>query len=145
MKHRHLSAELLLKAEFYDVDSMRIVWHGNYVKYLEQARCALMDSIGFSYDIMEKTDYAWPIVQLAIKYVRTLQFKQEFLIKATLVEYEHRIKIKYLISDPLTGKKINTAETVQMAVDMRTMESQLVSPKCLIDAVEKHFEKDSHL
>ena len=27
-----------LRVPFYDVDSMRVVYHGNYIKYLEEAR-----------------------------------------------------------------------------------------------------------
>lgn len=33
------------KAEFFDTDPMGIMWHGNYVKYLEMARCKLLDEI----------------------------------------------------------------------------------------------------
>lgn len=139
MKPKTLHAELLLKAEFYDVDSMRIVWHGNYVKFLEQARCKLLDDIGFNYDHMETTGFAWPIVSVQLKYVKPIRFNQHFLIRASLEEYEHRLKIRYLILDPETGRKINTAESVQMAVDVRTGESQLVSPPCLIEAVERRM------
>ncbi len=37
---------------FFDVDSMNVVWHGHYVKYLEVARCALLDQIGHNYNDM---------------------------------------------------------------------------------------------
>jgi acyl-CoA thioesterase FadM len=33
----------------FDVDTMNVVWHGHYVKYLEVARCALLDKIGHNY------------------------------------------------------------------------------------------------
>ena len=38
-----ISAEISTQAQFYDLDPMQIVWHGNYARYLEQARCALLD------------------------------------------------------------------------------------------------------
>jgi len=41
-------AEVELTVEFFDVDSMQIVWHGNYLKYMERARCALLDKIGYN-------------------------------------------------------------------------------------------------
>ena len=40
-----ISKSVALKAQFYDVDSMNVVWHGNYVKYFETARCALLEEI----------------------------------------------------------------------------------------------------
>ena len=32
-----------ITVEFYDLDPMNVVWHGNYVKYLEKARCDLLE------------------------------------------------------------------------------------------------------
>ena len=40
-------AEVELEVPFHDIDAMQIVWHGRYVKYLEQARTALMRGLGF--------------------------------------------------------------------------------------------------
>ena len=31
-----------IEVPFYDIDPMDIVWHGNYIKYFEVARCALL-------------------------------------------------------------------------------------------------------
>lgn len=44
---------------FFDIDSMDVVWHGHYVKYLEVARCALLDDIGHNYTQMKDSGYAW--------------------------------------------------------------------------------------
>ena len=41
--------------QFYDLDPMNIVWHGNYPRFLEQARCALLDKIAFNYVEMSRT------------------------------------------------------------------------------------------
>ena len=37
----HTDTEILVP--FFDVDTMNVVWHGHYIKYLEVARCALLD------------------------------------------------------------------------------------------------------
>ena len=44
-----LSATTELEVQFFDVDSMRVVWHGNYVKYLEVARCELLKLFDYNY------------------------------------------------------------------------------------------------
>ena len=49
--------------QFFDVDSMNIMWHGHYVKYLEMARCAFLDEIHYTYDVMKEKGYGWPIVR----------------------------------------------------------------------------------
>ena len=33
------------RAEFYDIDSMGVMWHGNYVKCIESARCKFLDEV----------------------------------------------------------------------------------------------------
>ncbi|MDC7124186.1 MAG: thioesterase family protein [Spirochaetales bacterium] len=128
--------EIPLKAEFYDVDSMKIVWHGNYIKFYEQARCALLETIGYSYDDMEESGYAWPVVNIESKYIKPIKFRQTFTIRATLEEYENRLKISYLIYDKDTGVKINKGSSTQMAIDMKTGSTLFVSPKVLLDKVK---------
>ncbi len=39
-----------LAPAFHDLDPMEVVWHGHYVKYLEIARCALLEKWNYSYD-----------------------------------------------------------------------------------------------
>jgi acyl-CoA thioester hydrolase len=135
MTTKHLSAEVRLKAEFYDVDSLKIVWHGNYVKYMEQARCALMAFIGYNYQQMEESGYGWPIVNLQLKYIKPIFYNQEFIVRATLLEHEHRIKISYQMIDAVSGEILNKSESIQMGIDLKTGKSIIVSPACLINAV----------
>ncbi|MDA3849955.1 MAG: acyl-CoA thioesterase [Spirochaetaceae bacterium] len=141
MMNKELTIDMPIKAEFYDVDSMNIVWHGNYLKYYEQARCALLDKIGYNYNEMKQSGYAWPVVKIELKYMRPIEFNQEFRIKATLKEYENRIAISYLIYDLQSGKKINRGRSTQMALDIKTGESLFVSPKVFTDRVIKLLEE----
>ena len=104
-----ISAEIEISASFYDVDSMDIVWHGNFVKYLEDARCALLEKIDYDYNTMRENGYAWPVVSINIKYISPIRFMQKVKICATLDEYENCIKIKYAITDAGTGKRIAKA------------------------------------
>jgi len=134
--NKEIRAEVIIKIPFYDVDSMNVAWHGNYAKYLEDARCALLDSIGYNYNEMQKGGHSWPIVNLNIKYIRPFIFNQEIKVSATLIEYENCIKIKYLITDLKSGEKLTKAETMQMAVDMKTGETCFFSPKVFLEKVE---------
>ncbi|VEB42441.1 acyl-CoA thioester hydrolase, YbgC/YbaW family [Chromobacterium violaceum] len=44
-----LSHVIELEPAFHDLDPMDVVWHGNYVKYLEIARCALLERFDYNY------------------------------------------------------------------------------------------------
>lgn len=141
MQNRIISIDIDLKADYFDVDSMKVVWHGNYIKYYEQARCELLDLIGYNYNEMEKSGHVWPIVKLDVKYIKSIYFAQEFSVKATLVEYENRIRIEYIVYDKQSGDIINKGETVQMAVDISTGTTLFVSPSELISCVNAYHEK----
>jgi len=114
---------------------MNVVWHGNYVRYFEQARCALLDRIDYNYLQMKESGYVWPVVELRIKFVRPAIFKQEIVATATLAEYENRIKIKYLITDHDSGEKLTEGFSVQVAVDGQSGEMCFESPQILFDKV----------
>lgn len=131
--------DTLIDIQFYDVDSMEIVWHGNYMKYLEKARCNLFNEIGYSYAAMKESGYAWPVVKASIKYIKPCTFMQRIRVRAKLTEYEHRIVIKYVIMDEITGELLSKAETAQMAVNLSTMQSCFESPEILKDKVEAYI------
>ena len=126
-----LSCEIEVVPPFFDIDSMDIVWHGHYVKYLELARCALLDRFDYGYVRMRESGYGWPIVDLRLKYVRPATFNQPLIVRAEIVEWENRLKMAYVIRDAKTGAKVNTATSIQVAVDMKTREMQYVCPRVL--------------
>ncbi|MDO8698801.1 MAG: acyl-CoA thioesterase [Pseudomonas sp.] len=132
-----LQAEIEFEVPFFDVDSMEVVWHGHYVKYLEVARCALLDKLGHNYQQMRASGYAWPIIDLQLRYVRGAQFGQRIKVRADLIEWENRLKINYLISDAATGERLTRASSVQVAVEIASREMQLASPRVLLAAVER--------
>ena len=134
-----ITASIRLKAQFYDLDPLQVVWHGNYARFLEQARSALLDAIAFNYREMSRTAFVWPVVDLRIKYVRPIRFAQEVDVAATLVEYENRLKIDYLITDAASGETLTRAHTVQVAVDATNGELAFESPAPLIDAVRRRL------
>lgn len=132
-----LQAEIDLVVPFFDVDMMEVVWHGHYVKYFEEARCALLDKLGHNYRQMRDAGYAWPIIDLQVRYIRGAQFGQRIRVRADLVEWENRLKINYLITDVATGERMTRGSSVQVAVEIASREMLLASPKVFVEAVER--------
>lgn len=132
-----LQAEVEMLVPFFDVDSMDVVWHGHYVKYFEVARCALLERIGHNYQQMRDAGYAWPIIDVQLRYMRGARFNQRIVVHADLVEWENRLKINYLIRDAETGERMTRGSTVQVAVEIASREMLLASPRVFVDAVER--------
>lgn len=131
-----------MQVAFYDVDSYRVVWHGNYPKYLEIARCKLLEKIGFTYDDMENINHFFPVIDLQIKYVDSLVFDQYFTITATLKEWENKLIIDYHIRDAESQKSITKAKTTQVAVKMPERITQFEAPKELREKMDRLLNDD---
>jgi acyl-CoA thioester hydrolase len=131
------AAEILTRAQFYDLDPMNVVWHGNYTRWFEQVRTALMEKIGYSFQQMHASGYLWPIVDLRIKYVRPIRFGQEIAVNATIVEFENRLRIDYRIRDNASGEILTKATTIQVAVLARTGELCLECPPVLTEKLRE--------
>nr|WP_033114583.1 thioesterase family protein [Aeromonas lacus] len=128
-----LSAEVDVTVPFHDVDMMAVAWHGHYLRYIELARCALLDRIDYNYPQMEASGYLWPVIDVRMKYIAPLRFGQTVRVRATLVEYQHRLKIDYLLYDPQSGKRTSKGYTVQVAVSKQSGEMCFASPQVLLD------------
>jgi acyl-CoA thioester hydrolase len=62
MLSNSLKSSVQLKVRFNECDPLQIVWHGNYLKYFEDAREDFCLQNGISYLDMKKRAYATPIV-----------------------------------------------------------------------------------
>lgn len=130
---RDLAAETTIQIPFHDVDMAAIAWHGHYVKYFEVARCLLLEKFDYNYMQMGESGYFWPIVDLRIKFVNPARFGQKIRVKAALAEWEHRLKIRYVITDLESGKRLTKGYTTQVAVRRSDGEMQFASPAVLAE------------
>ena len=129
-------AETEITVEFFDLDPLNVVWHGNYLKYFEIGRRALLEEIKFDYLEMQKTGYVFPIIECSVKYLGFIRFRDRIKIKAILVEYENRLKIKYEIHNAETGLLTTKGITTQMAYNMKIHDSCFVCPQVFVEKIE---------
>jgi acyl-CoA thioester hydrolase len=143
VKHReengpyNIFTETETTVEFFDLDPMQVVWHGNYINYFEIGRNFLLDKIGYGYNEMEKSGYAFPVVEVSAKYLAPLRHRDRAKIRAVLEEYENRLMIRYEIRNVQTGILTTRGVTTQMAFDIKAGESCFVCPLALTEKVEK--------
>lgn len=142
MKNDKLSAQIEFSVEFYDVDSMNIVWHGNYIKYFEKARCALLEKIGYGYPQMTASGYAFPITEVKVKYIKPLFFQQRVRATATLEEYESMLRISYILQDVDTGAITTKGSSSQVAIKINTRTTCFDCPDIFIEKVQSLLKQE---
>lgn len=121
---------------FYDVDSMRVVYHGNYIKYLEEARCAFLEKKNLTYTQMEELGFAFPIVELKVKYIKPSKFNDILEVLVSLDSFDNFLTFKYEIRNKKTKEKICKAETKQMCVDVTKKESLFEIPQEIVSRLK---------
>jgi len=131
-KHSLRNHSVAIKVPFHDLDPVGIVWHGNYTKYFEIARCALLETFNYNYDEMARSGYSWPIIDLHLRYVKAARFAEILNVQASLREWEHRLRIDYLVTNP-EGLRVCKGTSIQVAVDMKTQEMCLRSPDIIFE------------
>ena len=123
---------------FHDADPVGVAWHGNYFRYFDHARCALLDRIGYGYRQMLDSGFYWPIVKASVKYIRALPFDSRITATARLLEWDYRLKIGYEILDS-AGRRATTGQTVQVAVSAATGEMHIGAPAALRDRLRAYL------
>ena len=111
-----------LRVPFYDVDSRRVVYHGNYTKYFEEARCAYFEALGMSYNDMEASGFLLPVVSLNVKFIRSCTFGQELAVEVVREANDNLIVLHYTIRDAKSGVKCCKGTTRHAAIDAETKE-----------------------
>jgi acyl-CoA thioester hydrolase len=135
-KEGAISASIEATVAFHDIDIIGVMWHGHYLKYLENARWALMDQIGFGYEVMRDSGFAWPIVEMHVKYVHAAKLGDQLRVRASLVEWENRLVVNYLVLRA-DDERLARAKSVQVAVDADSLALQFTTPQPLLDCVQR--------
>lgn len=105
------------QVRFEEVDPLRIVWHGHYASYFEDARVAHGDHYGVGYLDFYQHGIVTPIKQFHVDYSQPLVFGQTYSIEARLHWTEAaRLNYEFLISDA-AGEVTTRGYSVQLMVD----------------------------
>ena len=85
-----------ITVRFGEVDSMAIVWHGNYIKYFEDGR----ESFGSKYDLgyldVHRHNVMIPIVKVTCDYKRPLVYGDTAIIETRFINSEAaKIQFEY--------------------------------------------------
>lgn len=131
-----IDADTIIEVPFFDLDPMNVVWHGNYIKYVEVARCNLLDKIGYNYDDMRNDGVMYPIAKMEMKFIKSATFGQKIVVKAILDSIEPSLDIRYEIKDSVTGEMLFKAKTMQIGVDFHSKTSIYEAPERFRKGIE---------
>lgn len=126
---RTLTSSMFVHVRFSECDPLKIVWHGNYVKYFEDGREDFGKKFNFSYlEIYRENGLAVPLVHLECDYKRQVGHGETLRVETTLVD-DPAAKIVFLYKIHNSNNEVVcTGKTIQAFVHLEKKELQLTMP-----------------
>jgi acyl-CoA thioester hydrolase len=117
-----MKIELINKKEisvrFSEVDSLQIVWHGNYLKYFEDGREAFGKEFDLGYLDVYKNGLLIPVVKIECEYKYPVKYGDKIIIKTKYIQCdEAKIQFHYTIVRKSDNKLVATGKSVQVFLD----------------------------
>lgn len=126
-----------VKVRFGEVDSMGIVWHGNYVKYIEEGRESFGHKYGISYLDIYANDVMAPVVNMNIDFKKQVQYGEKLIVETEFVDTPAaKIIFKFRIYRKSDNELVATAESTQVFIDLNR-EMLLYPPQFALDWKKK--------
>ena len=75
------------KAHYHETDQMGVIHHSNYLRYMEEARIELLDSVDLNYKHLEDIGIISPIVSVHVDYKKPIRFDEVMQIKLWVSRY----------------------------------------------------------
>lgn len=104
---------------FSEVDSMQVVWHGEYVRYFEDGREAFgRQYSGLGYLDFYANGYTAPIVDLQLQYISPLSVNEVAVIETRFIDMAAaKLCFEYIIHRQSDGALVARGSSVQVFVD----------------------------
>jgi acyl-CoA thioester hydrolase len=120
MKDKELHTLTEIPVRFNEVDSMQIVWHGHYIKYMEEGRETFGKKFGISYMDWKAMGYMVPLTSISLDFRKPLQYGDTAIVETSLVDSDAaKIIYAFRILRKTDNELMATGQSTQVFLDMK--------------------------
>lgn len=83
-----------IEVRYSETDQMGIVYHANYLIWMEIGRTKLVEALGFQYTDMEKDGILSPVIDVQVSYKHPVKYGDIAIVKTWIEEY-NGVKVTY--------------------------------------------------
>jgi acyl-CoA thioester hydrolase len=114
----YLAATTQVRVRFQEVDSMRIVWHGHYLSYFEDARRAFGAQYGLDYADIRNAGFHAPLTHVSVDYLAPALDNDLLEVTAKLFKSEvAKIEFEYEVHRIADRRLLARGRSVQVLTD----------------------------
>ncbi|HOU67656.1 MAG TPA: thioesterase family protein [Paludibacteraceae bacterium] len=104
-----------IQIRFSEVDSIKMAWHGSYVKYMEDGREAFGRKFGLEYMRIFDNGYLAPIVDMHLQYKQPVTIDDIIIIETTYIpSLAAKLMFEYNIYRKSDHALVLKASTIQL-------------------------------
>ena len=106
------------KINYYETDRMGIVHHSNYIRFMEEARCYLLERPLCHIPLLKKNGIMIPVLGVNCEFKHHVTFDDTILIKLFVKEFNGvRLTMGYTATEKNSGGIVFTGETKHCFTD----------------------------
>ena len=118
METKELISLKEIEVRFSEVDSMGIVWHGQYAKYFEDGREEFGKKYGLGYMFIFRNGFYAPLVDLNFQFKKPLPYESKAIVETKYIDSPAaKIQFEYRIFLPEDNTIICTGSSTQVFLD----------------------------
>ncbi len=109
------------RVHFQETDGMRVVYHGNYLNWLEAARVEYLRAAGITLGDLMAAGIVFPIVDIHVRYLASARYDDEILVRAYLTHADRaKMEFSYDVIRKSDGALLVKAESTGTFTSMET-------------------------
>ena len=136
---KELKAEVSINLRFSDTDAMGVIWHGNYLRFFEDAREAFGSDHKLTYLDIYNNGYFTPIVKSDIDYKSPIYYGEKVSVIAKYVpSAAAKIIFEYKVVNSSTGKICAVGTTIQVFLNAKERKLELNKPDFYLKWEKEH-------
>lgn len=127
-----------VRVQPHHTDYAGVVWHGTYINWMEEARIECLRSIGIEYVDLVALGCDLPVVELSVRYHRSIQLGKAVLVKTRMADVTGvRINWDYAITSTDGQELYATAKVTLVALDRERGKIMRQLPASVKDALAR--------
>jgi acyl-CoA thioester hydrolase len=113
--------EHTLRVRYGETDQMGVVYHANYLVYMEEGRTRLMESLGASYAEVEASGYGLVVRRADLRYRAPATYDQRLLIRTRVGRLRGAsVNFEYQIHDAASEALLAEGSTELACIHMKS-------------------------
>ncbi len=127
-----------LRVRYGETDQMGVVYHANYLAYMEEGRTRLMHARGCSYADLERSGFGLAVRRASMRFRAPALYDEELLVRTRIDRVRGAsVNFTYAILRAADGTLLCEGETELACIDLRTPERR---PCLMPDSLRLGFE-----